>query len=147
MIAELIKTAVTGDPGGARDVARTLADPALLAQVRTVFACKLTATERKLAYEFLDYLARNSDAPEVAAFLIERLGLEEKDAIRLEILGTLRLLEGLDCQAIEPLLGSSNPRLRLAVIQALGSCTGARPAVLLSDILQQSSGGEETRLR
>jgi len=146
MIADLIKTATTGDPGGARDTARTLADPALLPEFRALFGRKLTAIERKIAYEFLDYLARNSRSPEVAAFLLERLSAEKTEAIQLEILGTLRLLDGLDGHPLEPMLASTKPRVRQAAIQALGACAGARPVELLTDILRRSAGGEEMRV-
>ncbi len=145
MIEDLIKTAIGGDPGGARDTARTLADPALLPEFRVLFGHKLTAIERKLAYEFLDYLARNSRSPEVAAFLLERLGMEKSEATQLEILGTLRLLDGLDHGPIEPMLASTKPRVRQAAIQALGACAGERSVELLTDILRRSAGGEETR--
>ncbi len=77
MIEDLIKTATTGDPGGARDRARTLADPALLPEFRALFARKLTAVERKLAYEFLDYLARNSRSPESLRFCSSASGAKE----------------------------------------------------------------------
>ena len=146
MIEDLIKTAMTGDPGGARDTARTLADPALLREFSALFGRKLMAIERKLAYEFLDYLARNSRSPEVAAFLLERLGAEKSEATQLEILGALRLLDGLEPHPIEPMLVSAKPRVRLAAIQALGACAGERPVQLLTDILCRSAGGEEARV-
>ena len=146
MIEELIKAATNGDPGGARDTARTLADPALIPEFRTVLSGKLSAIERKLAYEFLDCLARNAKSPEVTAFLLERLGAEKNEAALLEILGTLRLLADLDGTPIEPFLDSPKPRVRQAAIQALGACAGDKPARLLVDILRQSPGGEETRV-
>jgi len=146
MIESLIKTAIGGDPGGARDTARTLADPALLPEFRALFGRKLTAIERKLAYEFLDYLARSSRSPEVATFLLERLGAEKGEATQLVILGTLRLLDGLESHPIEPFLASTKPRLRQAAIQALGACASERPVQLLTDILRRSAGGEETRV-
>jgi hypothetical protein len=146
MIENLIKTATTGDPGGARDTARTLADPTLLPEFRVLLGRKLTAIERKLAYEFLDYLARNSRSPEVAALLLERLGAEKSEATQLEILGSLRLLADLESAPIELLLGSAKPRLRQAAIQALGACSGEKPVQLLTDILRRSEGGEETRV-
>lgn len=146
MIENLIKTAIGGDPGGARDTARTLSDPALLPEFRALLGRKLSAIERKLSYEFLDHLARNSRSPEVAAFLLERLGAEKSEATQLEILGTLRLLGGLDCRPIEPMLASTKPRVRQAAIQALGACAGGRPVQLLTEILRRSAGGEETRV-
>jgi hypothetical protein len=146
MIEDLIKTATTGDPGGARDTARTLADPALIPEFRAVLSRKLSAIERKLTYEFLDYLARSSRSTEVATFLLERLGAEKSEAALLEILGTLRLLDGLESHPIEPMLASTKPRVRQAAIQALGACAGERPVELLTDILRRSAGGEETRV-
>lgn len=146
MIEELIKTATSGDLGGARDTARTLNDPALIPEFRTLLSRKLSAIERKLAYEFLNYLARNTKSPEVAAFLLERLGAERNEAAQLEILGTLRLLADLDGTPIAPFLESPKPRIRQAAIQALGACAGDKPAPLLIEILRQSAGGEETRV-
>ena len=146
MIEDLIKTATSGDPGGARDTGRTLADPALIPEFRAVLSRKLSAIERKLTYEFLDYLARNAKSPEVAAFLLERLGAEKSEPTQLEILASLRLLADLDSAPIEPFLGSPKPRLRQAAIQALGACAGERPVQILTDILRRSAGGEETRV-
>jgi CRP-like cAMP-binding protein len=77
MIEDLIKAATSGDPGTARDKARALSDPALLPEFRALLDRKLAAVERKLAYEFLDYLARNSRSAKVAALLLERLGAEK----------------------------------------------------------------------
>lgn len=146
MIEDLIRMATSGDPAGARDTARSLSDPALLPEFGAVLGRKLTAVERKLAYEFLEHLARNSKSPEVAAFLLARLGVEKTEATQLAILGTLWLLDGLDCQPIAPLLASDKPRLRQAAIQALGACAGDRPVRILTDLLRTSDGGEDTRI-
>jgi HEAT repeat protein len=146
MIEQLIATAISGDPGLARDTARTLADPSLVEEFRAVLARKLSAIERKLAYEFLDYFARNSGSAEVAALLLERLGAEKSEPMQLEILGTLRLLHGLESRLIEPLLAPTRPRIRHAAIQALGACVDERSVDLLTDILRNSAGGEETRV-
>lgn len=143
MINELLEAATGGDLARARDAARELADPSLLPEFRAVLGRKLKAVERKLVYEFLDYLARNTRAPDVAAFLCARLGAEKNAAIQLEILRTLWLLDGLDAGALEPLLDSENARLREAAILALGACAGETPVRLLSNILTQSAGGME----
>ncbi len=146
MIEDLIKLATNGDPGSARDAARELSDPALLPQFHALFRGKLTTVERKLAYEFLENLARNSKSPEVATFLLGRLGAEKNEATQRAILASLRLLDGLDCTPIEPFLASPKPPIRLAAIQALGACAGERPVRLLMDILRRSEGGEEMRV-
>lgn len=146
MVDELIKSALAGDAGRARDTARTLSDPSRLPEFRAALARrKLSPVERKLLYEFLEYLARNSKSPEVAAFLLERLAVEKQEATQLLILGTLRLLEGLDCAAIEPFLTSGGVRVRHAALQALRACVGDRPVHLLVEALRQSQSGEETR--
>lgn len=146
MIDELIKAALAGNAGSARDTARALSDPGLLPQFRAALGRrKISTVERKLLYEFLEYLARNSKSPAVAAFLLERLAIEKQEVTQLAILGTLWLLQDLDCTAIEPLLTSGSARVRHAALQALGACAGGRPIQLLTEALRQSEGGEETR--
>jgi hypothetical protein len=146
MIEALLARAVGGDPGGARDIARTLRDPSLLPEFQALFAKKLGAVERKLAYEFLEYLAINARTPEVRAFVLARLVAEKGDSTQRALLDTLRLIPGVDCGPIEPFLASAKAPLRHAAIQALGACAGPRPVALLLALLQASEGGEHTRL-
>ncbi len=146
MIEALIRLATGGDPGAARDRARSLADPALVPEFRAVFARKLSAVERKLAYEFLEHLARNARSPEVTAFVLARLGAEKSEAAQLAILGTIWLLEDVDSAPILPFLAAPKPRVRHAAIEALGACAGDRPARLVEGILRASEGGEEARV-
>ncbi len=144
MIADLLNLAMGGDPGTARDQARGLSDPGLLPEFAALLGGRLRAVERRLIYEFLDYLARNARVPEVTAFVGSRLKSETAEDTQLMILGTLRLLDGVDCGPVEACLQSPKPRVRQAAVEALGACAGPRPRALLGELLSSAEGVADT---
>jgi HEAT repeat protein len=146
VIRELIDRMKGGDFHKARAEAAAVRDLAALEQIREILEPTKDVTEKTYCYWILGDLGRNTKAPQVADYLMERVAAEKQMALRKLALDQVSLLQDAT-QADNALaaIGDKSRDVRYAAIRALGACRDARCEPALIGLVDADEDAVATR--